>query len=77
MPEMHNPNTTASASTPRTHPVPLVRVELARPAILRRAWWARIRVGKIGLFLASLYLFMLAITLMKEGSRQCFTGYKF
>jgi Na+/phosphate symporter len=49
--------------------VPLVGAELARPAILRRAWWERVRVGKIGLFLASLYLFMLAITLMKEGAR--------
>jgi sodium-dependent phosphate cotransporter len=69
MPEMHNPNTTVSASPPGTHPVPLARAELARPAILRRAWWERVRVGKIGLFLASLYLFMLAITLMKEGAR--------
>jgi Na+/phosphate symporter len=69
MPEMHNPNTTASTSAPRTHPVPLATAELTRPTILRRAWWEQVRVGKIGLFLASLYLFMLAIALMKEGAR--------
>jgi sodium-dependent phosphate cotransporter len=69
MPEMHNPHTTASASPPRTHPVPLATAEPVRPTTLRRAWWERVRVGKIGLFLASLYLFMLAITLMREGAR--------
>jgi Na+/phosphate symporter len=69
MPEMHNLDTTAPASPPITHPLSLVKAEAARPAILRRAWWERVRIGKIGLFLSSLYLFMLAITLMKEGAR--------
>jgi hypothetical protein len=32
-------------------------------------WWEHIRVGKIGLFGASLYLFILAINLMKSGAR--------
>ena len=32
-------------------------------------WWDRIRLGKIGLFGASLYLFILAISLMKLGAR--------
>lgn len=68
MPDLHNLNTTASASTPRMHPVPLARAEQARPARLRQAWWERVRVGKIGLFVASLYLFVLAVTLMKEGA---------
>lgn len=68
MPEMPSPNTTASVS-PRTHPVSLATAEVVRPAILRRAWWERVRAGKIGLFLSSLYLFVLAITLMKEGAR--------
>ncbi len=69
MPEMHNPNTTASGPPPGTHAVPLVRAEVVRPTTVRRAWWARVRADKIGLFLSSLYLFMLAITLMKDGSR--------
>lgn len=34
-----------------------------------KAWWARIRFDKVGLFLVSLYLFILAILLMKEGAR--------
>lgn len=35
----------------------------------RRAWWKSINPGKIFLFLSSLYLFILAITLMKDGAR--------
>ena len=66
---MHNPDAAAAASPPRTHPVPLARAEAVRPAGLGRAWWERVRAAKIGLFVASLYLFVLAITLMKEGAR--------
>ena len=69
MPEMQNPNTAASTSPPRTHPVALASAQLARLATLRRIRWERIRVGKIGLFVTSLYLFILAIALMKEGAR--------
>jgi sodium-dependent phosphate cotransporter len=69
MPELHNPNATAQALRPGAHSVPLARAEPVRQATLRRAWWERVRIGKIGLFLASLYLFVLAITLMKEGAR--------
>ena len=69
MPEMPSSHTTASASPPRIHPVPLTQAEPIRTATLRRAWWERVRVGKIGLFVTSLYLFMLAITLMKDGAR--------
>jgi hypothetical protein len=43
--------------------------ELALPAVKPRAWWQRIHVGKIALFIASLFLFILAINLMKEGAR--------
>lgn len=41
---------------------------LAAPARLARGWWTWVNLGKIGLFVASLYLFVLAITLMKEGA---------
>jgi len=41
---------------------------LAPPARLAQGWWARLNLVKIGLFVASLYLFVLAITLMKEGA---------
>jgi solute carrier family 34 (sodium-dependent phosphate cotransporter) len=43
----------------------------AEPSLLQakpRAWWRRIDVGKIALFVASLFLFILAINLMKEGA---------
>jgi solute carrier family 34 (sodium-dependent phosphate cotransporter) len=45
---------------------------LAAPEATARRRWAlrqRVHVGKITLFLASLYLFILAIALMKEGAR--------
>jgi Na+/phosphate symporter len=42
---------------------------LARSASVARAGWERVDLGKIGLFLASLYLFVLAIALMKDGAR--------
>jgi sodium-dependent phosphate cotransporter len=46
--------------------LPLVEQKPARWIIATRL---RRRLGKIGLFLISLYLFMLAIVLMKEGAR--------
>ncbi len=69
MPELPSPETTVSASTPGMKRVPLAGAEQVSPAVLRRAWRERVRVGKISLFLASLYLFVLAVTLMKEGAR--------
>lgn len=36
---------------------------------VRRATWTRVRLDKIGLFTTSLFLFILAIMLMKEGAR--------
>lgn len=35
----------------------------------KSGWWERIGIAKIGLFTASLYLFLLAISLMKSGAR--------
>ncbi len=71
MPDLPSPNTTASAPHVVRPPLPLASAgaDAIRPALARPAWWQRVRVGKIGLFLTSLYLFMLAITLMKEGAR--------
>jgi Na+/phosphate symporter len=47
----------------------LTRGDLVRPARRAQAWWEQVRLSKIALFVASLYLFMLAITLMKDGAR--------
>jgi Na+/phosphate symporter len=50
--------------------IPLHQSALAVPAIEpRRRWWEQVRFDKIALFIASLYLFILAITLMKDGAR--------
>ena len=35
----------------------------------RSAWWERVNLGKLFIFIASLYLFILAISLMKDGAR--------
>lgn len=38
-------------------------VEITKP------WWQKISWSKIGLFMVSLFLFILALTLMKDGAR--------
>jgi sodium-dependent phosphate cotransporter len=43
--------------------------EVISPRVVKRAWWERVRLGKLVLFVFSLYLFILAITFMKEGAR--------
>jgi len=49
--------------------LPLAPSELVRPKEVTRPWWERVNLSKIGLFIVSLYLFMLAIALMKDGAR--------
>jgi len=74
MPDSYNPEVVASAPEPGRYPVVGLEVPLPKP---EQAGWAagarhilsRVRVGKIVLFVASLYLFVLAITLMKDGAR--------
>jgi solute carrier family 34 (sodium-dependent phosphate cotransporter) len=55
------------------HPIPL-ELPLSQtvstvPQKKQRAWWTRIQVGKLALFGLSLFLFIMAIALMKEGAR--------
>lgn len=69
MQETHSPNTTTSVAQPTAYAVPLTKTEPIGSVAARRVGRVRVRTGKIVLFLASLYLFMLAITLMKEGAR--------
>ena len=53
------------ATNPLTGSVELTTIPVA-PTVTRRTWR---RLGKIALFIASLYLFILSITLMKDGAR--------
>lgn len=74
MPDSQNPDVTASATPAAQYSVgnlerPFREPLQARVADALRAWNVRTRVRKIILFLASLYLFVLAITLMKDGAR--------
>ncbi len=48
---------------------PLAGAEGIQSAELKRTWWRHVNVRKIALFVISLYLFILAITLMKDGAR--------
>jgi solute carrier family 34 (sodium-dependent phosphate cotransporter) len=62
------------ATTPRSlaaqpWPASAVQKAAAGPALLARTLWARVHLGKIALFVVSLFLFVLAISLMKEGAR--------
>ncbi|HSJ53216.1 MAG TPA: hypothetical protein VLC52_05665 [Anaerolineae bacterium] len=57
-----------SPSSRRQQATPGLDLALAPPAPIVRGWWTRVNLAKIGLFAASLYLFVLAITLMKEGA---------
>ncbi len=66
--------TDLTGSQPLASLTPDVERTVRSPGLARylvRAWttWQRIHLGKIVLFVASLFLFVLAITLMKEGSR--------
>jgi hypothetical protein len=61
---------------PPPNPIPLSGVEGSlsipeSPPIveIKKSWWARVRVDKIGLFIISIYLFILAIMLLKDGAR--------
>lgn len=67
MEKPHDPDTTLPVPLQRPTPGGL-ELPLSVPEV-RRAWWTGIHFGKIGLFMLSLYLFILAITLMKDGSR--------
>jgi sodium-dependent phosphate cotransporter len=49
--------------------LPAAEAEPAARVEGRGDWWRRVNLRKIGLFLISLYLFILAITLMKDGAR--------
>lgn len=44
-------------------------LEMPASEAVQAAWWETIRVEKIALFILSLYLFTLAIILMKDGAR--------
>jgi len=74
MPDTQNVDVVASVGPPAQYSVgsleqPLEESVRTRVAGALRAWNVRTRVGKIVLFISSLYLFVLAITLMKDGAR--------
>jgi len=74
MEESRDPNLVMPTSTQAQYAMgrlelPAVKPEAVRPVPAKRAWWEHINVTKIGIFVASLLLFIVSITLMKEGAR--------
>jgi Na+/phosphate symporter len=60
------PSSTETREPSQTIP-PDLEAQPAAP--LKKKWWTRVRWDKIGLFFLSLYLFVLGIILMKDGTR--------
>jgi sodium-dependent phosphate cotransporter len=60
-----------SASTSSSAPLNVIRrhAHVDRPARVMPALWTHVHPGKLALFIISLYLFILAISLMKDGAR--------
>lgn len=54
---------------PDTRDIPQASVIPIKKDNIKARWWERIHTGKIILFIISLYLFILAISLMKDGAR--------
>jgi sodium-dependent phosphate cotransporter len=74
MSEATERNLVISAPAPGQHSAGTLELPLTKPAPLSRAeaariWWVRVRPDRIILFASSLYLFILALALMKEGAR--------
>ena len=69
MPESHDPNLVVSTLSVSGLELPRVKPAPLRPRYVTRAWWERVHLGKIALFVTSLFLFILSITLMKDGAR--------
>jgi sodium-dependent phosphate cotransporter len=66
-----NPEASEKSVNPFSASIP----ELQQPSSIvmlqkedKRGWWKSVNLSKVSLFIASLYLFILAITLMKDGA---------
>lgn len=67
--DLHPPESYPSQSPANNKETSLqILVSIPKPQT-KAGWWEHIRVTKIGLFAASLYMFILAISLMKSGAR--------
>lgn len=61
-----SPSSTETRAPSQTIPPDLEVQPAAQP---RKKWWTKVRLDKIGLFFLSLYLFVLGIILMKDGTQ--------
>lgn len=68
MSEAHETEITTTISEVSPKPAPEMEIPAAQQEI--RPWWKRAHWYKVGLFVVSIFLFILAITMMKEGARE-------
>lgn len=68
MSEAHETEITTTISEVSPKPAPEIEIPAAQQEI--RPWWKRAHWYKVGLFVVSIFLFILAITMMKEGARE-------
>ncbi len=59
----------ASSPSVSSLDIPIQTAKPISPAEVKQAWWESINFSKAVIFIISLYLFILAISLMKEGAR--------
>ena len=64
-----NDNELTIAMTEPQKPVEFEHESFVEEPEITKPWWQRISWPKIGLFILSLFLFILALTLMKDGAR--------
>jgi len=70
MQESQDTNLTTQTALQAQQLLPILELPATRAVpTIKVTWWERIRLGKIILFMLSLFLFTLAITLMKDGAR--------
>lgn len=67
-PEEDNPGLSETIVNPHSANTLDVQYEVAPHQDGKYAWWKSVNLSKVFLFIASLYLFILAITLMKDGA---------
>lgn len=67
--EGFSPSSAEHAASPPPSELAVPLADSTGVVNIARAVWQRVKLSKVGIFLASLFLFILALTLMKEGAR--------
>jgi len=73
MKDVYDPKLASSSDIDKTYKAKNIQLpiqaEVVEKGVIRPKWWERVSLYKIALFFASLFLFILALTLMKDSAR--------